>query len=284
MSEYLINPNFKDRVVAITGGGGILCSAMAKELGRQGMKVAILDLRQEAADEVANLINNAGGNAIGVACNVLEKESMESAKSKINSIYGEIDILINGAGGNNPKATTSTDVYSKGDETKDDINSFFKMTSDGFGFVFNLNFMGSFIPSQVFMSDLIRKEGGHIINISSMSANYPLTRVPAYSAAKAAINNFTMWLAVHFANQGLRVNAIAPGFFITDQNRSLLANSDGSLTERSNKIMAHTPLKRFGETDDLIGPLLWLLDNKASNFVTGHILPVDGGFLSYAGV
>lgn len=284
MSEYLINPNFKDRVVAITGGGGILCSAMAKELGRQGMKVAILDLRQEAADEVANLINNAGGNAIGVACNVLEKESMESAKSKINSIYGEIDILINGAGGNNPKATTSTDVYNKGDETKDDINSFFKMTSDGFGFVFNLNFMGSFIPSQVFMSDLIRKEGGHIINISSMSANYPLTRVPAYSAAKAAINNFTMWLAVHFANQGLRVNAIAPGFFITDQNRSLLANSDGSLTERSNKIMAHTPLKRFGETDDLIGPLLWLLDNKASNFVTGHILPVDGGFLSYAGV
>ena len=271
------------KVAVVTGGGGILCSGFAKVIAKCGAKVAILDLNGDAANKVADEINADGGTAIGVPTNVLEKESLENAKKTINEKHGRIDILLNGAGGNNPKGTTSKDYYEIGDEEKEDVKTFFDLDPKGIEFVFNLNFLGTLLPTQVFAGDLIESGSGNIINISSMNAFCPLTRIPAYSGAKAAVSNFTQWLAVHFSKVGIRVNAIAPGFFLTNQNRALLIDENGNYTERSQKIVNNTPMGRFGETEELYGTLLWLLSD-GSTFVDGVVVPVDGGFAAYSGV
>ena len=276
------NIDLNNKVAAVTGGGGILCSGFSKVLAQCGAKVAVLDLRGENAQAVADEINKSGGEAIGISANVLDKESLLNAKKEINEKFGKIDILINGAGGNNPKGTTSKDYYEAGDETKEDVKTFFDLDPSGIEFVFNLNFLGTLLPTQVFAPDLIENKGS-IINISSMNAFTPLTRIPAYSGAKAAVSNFTQWLAVHFSKVGIRVNAIAPGFFLTDQNRALLIDENGNYTERSQKIVNNTPMGRFGETEELSGTLLWLFSDGAS-FVDGVVVPVDGGFSAYSGV
>ena len=278
--------SLKGRVAVITGGGGVLCGGFAKDLARQGVKVAILDLRLEAAQKVADEIIAEGFEAIGVACNVLEKESLEKARLEINEKLGKCDILINGAGGNHPSGNTTKEKFELIDltEKSEDVKTFFDLDPKGIEFVFNLNFLGTLIPTQVFAQDMIGKEYATIINISSMNSYKPLTKIPAYSAAKAAISNFTQFMAVHFSEVGLRVNAIAPGFFCTNQNKALLYNEDGTLTPRSEKILGHTPLGRFGETEDLTGTLLFLADENYSRFVTGVVVPVDGGFSAYSGV
>lgn len=279
-----LDVNLNGKVCVVTGGGGVLCSVFAQALASAGAKLAILDLNKDAADAVANKINHDGGKAIGVSANVLSKESLEEAKKIVNNELGSVDILINGAGGNNPKGSTSKEYYEPGDEDIDGVKTFFDLDPDGVGFVFNLNFLGTLLPTQVFAKDLIGKEDATIINISSMNAYTPLTKIPAYSGAKAAISNFTQWLAVHFSKVGIRVNAIAPGFFSTLQNKSLLFNEDGSPSERSKKILSQTPMGRFGEPEELIGTLLWLVCHEASGFVNGVVVPVDGGFSAYSGV
>ena len=279
-----LNTNFNGKICVVTGGGGVLCSVFAEALAGAGAKVAILDLNGEAANTVAERINANGGEAIGISANVLEKESLENAKKIINEKLGTIDILLNGAGGNNPKGSTTKDYYEIGDENLEEIKSFFDLDPQGVGFVFNLNFLGTLLPTQVFAKDLIGKADASIINISSMNAYTPLTRIPAYSGAKAAISNFTQWLAVHFSKVGIRVNAIAPGFFSTKQNQALLFNADGTPSERSKKILSQTPMGRFGQPEELIGTLFFLLNNEASGFVNGVVIPVDGGFSAYSGV
>jgi NAD(P)-dependent dehydrogenase (short-subunit alcohol dehydrogenase family) len=278
--------NLNGRVAVITGGGGVLCGGFAKDLARQGMKVAILDLRLEAAEKVAAEIKAEGFEAMGVACNVLEKESLLAAREVILEKYGTCDILVNGAGGNHPSGNTTKEKFQMCDleNTSEDVKTFFDLDSKGIEFVFNLNFLGTLLPTQVFAKDMIGKEYATIINISSMNSYKPLTKIPAYSAAKAAISNFTQFMAVHFSEVGLRVNAIAPGFFSTNQNKALLYNEDGSLTPRSEKILGHTPLGRFGVPADLTGALLFLADENYSKFITGVIIPVDGGFSAYSGV
>lgn len=268
----------------VTGGGGVLCSAFSKALAECGASVAILDLNKEKAKEVASEINSSGGRAIGIGANVLSKESLIEAKKKANDFFGEADILLNGAGGNSPGGTTTKEYYEPGDEEREDLVTFFNLDPDKIGFVFNLNFLGTLLPTQVFAPDLIGKKESSVINISSMNAFCPLTKIPAYSGAKAAVSNFTKWLAVHFSKVGLRVNAIAPGFFLTGQNKALLLNEDGSLTERSKKIINATPMGRFGTPDELLGTLLYLLSYDASSFVNGVVIPVDGGFSAYSGV
>lgn len=275
--------SLKGKVAVVTGGGGILCGCMAKELASQGMKVAVLDLRLESAQKVVDEIESNGGTALAVACNVLEVESVKEAEATVFEKLGACELLVNGAGGNNPKGTTTNETLKPEDIDNKDLQTFFDMTTEGFRFVFDLNFIGTFIPTQVFSKRMVGKTG-NIINISSMSAPCPMTKVPAYSAAKSAIGNFTQWLAVHLADSNIRVNAIAPGFFLTDQNRALLMKEDGSLTERSNKIITHTPMRRFGKPEDLLGTLIWLADENSSGFVTGITVPVDGGFMSYSGV
>lgn len=274
------------KVAVVTGGGGILCSTMAETLAECGAKVAILDLRLENAEKAAARINAAGGVAIGVSANVLEKESLLAAREVVNSKLGPCDILINGAGGNHPKGTTSKEYLEKADaeSSVEGKVSFFDLDPSGISFVFNLNFIGTLLPTQIFAKDMVLKGGGTIINISSMNAFRPLTKIPAYSGAKAAVSNFTQWLATHLSKVGIRVNAIAPGFFLTDQNRALLTTPDGSLTARGNTILSHTPMGRFGEPKDLSGTLLWLVDNGASGFVNGTVIPVDGGFAAFSGV
>lgn len=276
--------DLKGKVSVVTGGGGILCSMFAKALAESGSKVAILDLRQEAAQNVADEINATGGEAIGVAANVLELESLKEAHETVLNKLGKCDILLNGAGGNNPKGTTTKDYLFPEDIENSEIATFYDLDSKGVEFVFNLNFIGTLLPTQVFSKDMLDKEDAVIINISSMNAFCPLTRIPAYSGAKAAISNFTQWLAVHMSRVGIRVNAIAPGFFLTNQNRTLLIGEDGEYTERSKKIISQTPMQRFGEPEELIGTLLWLVDKKASSFVNGVVVPVDGGFAAYSGV
>ncbi len=278
------------KVAVVTGGGGVLCSGFSKTLAAAGAKVAVCDLREEAAKAVADEINAAGGCAIGVAMNVLDKNSIIAAQKTIVDTLGPVDILLNGAGGNNPKGSTSRDNLTPEEVaelnengTIEGVKTFFDLDPDGISFVFNLNFLGTLLPTQVFARDMA-STGGTIINVSSMNSFRPLTRIPAYSGAKAAVSNFTQWLAVHFAPVGIRVNAIAPGFFLTEQNRNLLLNPDGSLSPRSEKILGHTPMNRFGTPEDLDGTLLWLADDKFSAFVNGIVVPVDGGFAAYSGV
>ena len=274
--------DLSNKVCVVTGGGGILCSMFAKAIALTGAKVAILDLNEAAAQKVADEIVAEGGTAIGVSANVLETESLEQAKAVVNKTFGSVDILINGAGGNNPKATTDDEFFAP--ENLGKMKTFFDLDKAGVEFVFNLNFLGTLLPTQVFAKDMLDKEDASIINISSMNAFTPLTKIPAYSGAKAAISNFTQWLAVHFAKTGIRVNAIAPGFFLTNQNRSLLMKEDGTYTARSEKILSQTPMGRFGEAEELVGTLLWLLCRPASGFVNGIVVPVDGGFSAYSGV
>lgn len=276
--------DLKNKVVVITGAGGILCSMFAKAIAECGAKVALLDRNLEAAKNYADEIIKEGNIAKAYEVDVLNKESLEAAHEKIVSDFGTCDILINGAGGNNPRATTTNEYYFDGDIDKSDITTFFNLDPKGVEFVFNLNFLGTLMPTQVFARDLLNKEDASIINISSMNAFTPLTKIPAYSGAKAAISNFTEWLAVHFAKSGIRVNAIAPGFFVTKQNEQLLFNEDGTPTPRTGKILAATPMGRFGESEELIGTLLYLLSKPASSFVTGVVIPVDGGFNAYSGV
>ena len=274
------------KVAVVTGGGGVLCSTFAQALAKCGAKLAILDIRKEQADRVAEDINNFGGTAIGVEANVLKKESLEKAHKIIKKELGSCDILLNGAGGNHPKGTTTKEYLYPEDvgHSRDDLVTFFDLDSEGVQFVFNLNFIGTLLPTQVFSKDMIDKDDTVIINVSSMNAFTPLTKIPAYSAAKSAVSNFTEWLAVHMSKVNIRVNAIAPGFFLTDQNRSLLMNEDGSFTERAEKILAQTPVERFGKPEELVGTLLWLVDRGASGFVNGTVIPVDGGFSAYSGV
>ncbi|MCK5879493.1 MAG: SDR family oxidoreductase [Holophagae bacterium] len=276
--------DLKDKVCVVTGGGGVLCGAFSKALAANGAKVAVLDLRVENAQKVADEINNSGGTAIGVEANVLKRESLQAARLTINEKFGTCDILLNGAGGNHPKGTTSNEILHEKDLKKEGITTFFDLDPEGIQFVFNLNFIGTLLPTQIFSRDMINKPGAVIINISSMNAFTPLTKIPAYSGAKAAVSNFTKWLAVHMSGVGIRVNAIAPGFFLTDQNRSLLTNEDGSYTARAGKILGQTPMGRFGTPDELIGTLLWLVDEGASGFVNGTVIPVDGGFSAFSGV
>ncbi|MGD2093827.1 MAG: SDR family oxidoreductase [Phycisphaerales bacterium] len=265
----------KGQVIAITGGGGVLCGAMAKALGEAGAKIAVLDLNETAAGKVADEIKSDGGRAIGVKADVLDKDSLEEAHEKIKLGFGKIDILINGAGGNKKEATTSPDL------------SFFDIPSEAVRFVFDLNFLGTLLPTQIFGKEMAENGKGIILNVSSMNAFRPLTKIAAYSAAKAAVSNFTQWLAVHVCqnySRDIRVNAIAPGFFLTEQNRFLLTDEkSGELTPRGKTIIDHTPMGRFGEPEELIGTVMWLLSD-AAKFVTGTVIPIDGGFSAFSGV
>lgn len=284
--ELPIHVDLKDKVAVVTGAGGVLCSIMAQALAACGAKVAVLDLKEEAAQACADAIVKEGGQALAIAANVLDKASLEAAHEKVLAAFGPTDILLNGAGGNNPKGTTTKDKLELCDiaDKAEGVKTFFDLDAKGIEFVFNLNFLGTLLTTQAFAIDMIGKENATIINVSSMNAFRPLTRIPAYSAAKAAVSNFTQFMAVHFSDVGIRVNAIAPGFFSTNQNKTLLYNPDGSLSPRSEKIIGHTPLGRFGTTDDLTGSLLFLADEQYSGFITGVILPVDGGFAAYSGV
>lgn len=283
MNKNVLNTDLTGRVCVVTGAGGVLCSAFAKTLARAGAKVALLDLNLEAAEAYAAEIRAEGGLAKAYKCNVLEKEVCYAVADEVERDLGKCDILINGAGGNNPRATTDKEYFELGDIDAD-TKSFFDLDSSGVGFVFNLNFLGTLIPTQAFARQMVGREGCNILNISSMNAFTPLTKIPAYSGAKAAISNFTQWLAVHFSKVGIRVNAIAPGFFSTKQNAALLFNPDGTPAARTGKILAATPMGRFGESSELEGALLFLLNNDAAGFITGVVLPVDGGFSAYSGV
>ncbi len=278
-----LNTNLSGKVAVVTGAGGILCGMFAKALAEAGAKVAVLDLNEDAAQRVTEEITARGGIAKAYKCNVLDKDSMESCHQAVLKDLGPCDILLNGAGGNNPRATTDKEYYEAGDLDAD-CKSFFDLEQNGVEFVFHLNFIGTLVPTQTFAKDMLGKEGCNILNISSMNAYTPLTKIPAYSGAKAAVSNFTQWLAVHFSKAGIRVNAIAPGFFSTKQNAALLWNSDGTPTARTGKILSATPMGRFGEAEELVGAMLFLLNNEAASFITGVVLPIDGGFSAYSGV
>jgi NAD(P)-dependent dehydrogenase (short-subunit alcohol dehydrogenase family) len=276
--------NLKDKVAVITGGAGIICSTMARSLAAQGVKTVILDLNKEAAVQTAKEIEKEfRTKSIGLSASVLDKASLEAAKKDIHEKFGPVDILINGAGGNSPAATTKVEKMD-GTDSENPEDTFFGLQIEGFDKVFDLNFKGTLIPSMVFATDMVKKKSGVIINISSMNSYRPLTKIAAYSAAKAAVNNFTQWLAVHFSKTGVRVNAIAPGFLLTNQNRFLLVDEKtGEPTPRTKKIMNSTPMDRFGTPEEMTGTLLYLVSDL-SKFVTGVIIPVDGGFSAYSGV
>ena len=278
-----IQMDLTGKVAVVTGAGGVLCSVMAEALAMCGAKVALLDLNLEAAQARAAAIAEKGYTAKGYAANVLDKASLAAAHEAILKDFGTCDILINGAGGNNPMATTDKEYFEVGDIDAD-TKSFFDLEQKGVEFVFNLNFIGTLLPTQEFAKDMVEKEHANILNIASMNAYTPLTKIPAYSGAKAAITNFTQWLAVHFSKTGIRVNAIAPGFFATKQNQALLFNADGTPTARTGKILAATPMGRFGETEELLGATLFLLNDDAAGFITGVCIPIDGGFSAYSGV
>lgn len=283
MEKNVLSTDLTGKVAVVTGAGGVLCSALAKALARAGAKVALLNRSMESTQKYADEIVAEGGIAKAYQCNVLEKDTCLAVAEQVLKDFGPCDILVNGAGGNNPKATTEKEYFECGDidaETK----SFFDLEEEGVDAVFRLNFLGTLLPTQAFAKQMVGRKGCNIINISSMNAYTPLTKIPAYSGAKAAVSNFTQWLAVHFSKTGIRVNAIAPGFFSTKQNAKLLWNEDGTPTARTNKILNATPMERFGDPKELEGALLFLVNNEAASFITGVVLPVDGGFQAYSGV
>lgn len=281
--ENVLNTNLTGKVAVVTGASGVLCSRFAIVLARAGAKVALLSRNAENSQPVVDQIIAEGGVAKAYACNVLDKTRCMEVAAAIKEEYGSCDILINGAGGNNPKATTDHEYYESGDIDAD-TKSFFDLDEDGVSAVFDLNFKGTLIPTQAFAAQMVGRDGCCIVNVSSMNAYTPLTKIPAYSAAKAAVSNFTQWLAVHFSKVGIRVNAIAPGFFSTRQNAKLLWNEDGTATARTGKILAATPMGRFGQPEELEGTLLFLVNEQAAGFITGVVVPVDGGFSAYRGV
>lgn len=280
-----LNVDLTGKVAVITGAGGVLCSDFAKAMAACGAAVALLDINLDAAEAVAEEIRATGGRAIAIRTDCLDRASLAAAESTVANELGHCNILINGAGGNNGRANTDNEYFNTGAALPECGRDFFSIDPSGFKFVFDLNVTAAFLTTQVFAREMAESgRGGSIINISSMNAYRPLTKIPAYSAAKAAVSNFTQWLAVHFASAGIRVNAIAPGFFVSNQNRSLLFTADGKPTARTEKILRGTPMGRFGKASELLGPLLFLLSEDAASFVTGVVLPVDGGFSSYSGV
>ena len=283
MEKNVLATDLTGKVAVVTGAGGVLCSHLAKVLARAGAKVALVNRSEEAINRYADEIIAEGGIAKAYKGNVLIKEDMERIADQVLADFGPCDILLNGAGGNNPRATTDKEYFEPGDMDAD-LKTFFNLDEETVNMVFDLNYNGTLIPTQAFAKHMVRNGGGNIINISSMNAYRPLTKTPAYSGAKAAISNFTQWLAVHFSRANIRVNAIAPGFFSSKQNAHLLWNEDGTPTARAKKILAATPMGRFGDTEDLAGGLLFLLDDKAAAFITGIVLPIDGGFSAYSGV
>ena len=283
MEKNVLNTDLTGKVAVVTGAGGVLCSEFAKVLARAGAKVALLNRTEAKAQKFADEIVSEGGVAKAYGCNVLDKAQVCAVAEQVLADLGPCDILINGAGGNHPMATTDKEYYEDGDIDAD-TKSFFDLDEEGVESVFNLNFLGTLIPTQAFARQMLGRPGCNILNISSMNAFTPLTKIPAYSGAKAAVTNFTQWLAVHFSRQGIRVNAIAPGFFSTAQNAALLWNEDGTPTARTGKILAATPMGRFGEREELAGAVLFLLNNDAAGFITGVTIPIDGGFSAYSGV
>ena len=283
MQKNVIETDLTGKVAVVTGAGGVLCGYLSKVLARAGAKVALVNRSDGAINQYAQEIIEEGGIAKAYKGNVLIKEDMERIAEEVLKDLGPCDILLNGAGGNNPRATTDKEYYEPGD-LDSDTKSFFDLDEDSVNMVFDLNYNGTLIPTQAFAKHMVKTGGGNIINISSMNAFLPLTKIPAYSGAKAAVSNFTQWLAVHFSKVNIRVNAIAPGFFSSKQNATLLWNEDGTPTDRTRKILAATPMGRFGETEELAGGLLFLLNDKAAGFITGVVLPIDGGFSAYGGV
>ncbi|UOQ45577.1 SDR family oxidoreductase [Halobacillus salinarum] len=279
--ELPFHINLEGKTAVVTGGSGVLGSVLSRALAKCGAKVAILARNQEKIDRVVNEIHEDGGEARGYSVNVLDKNELLDIREQLNEKWGPVDILINGAGGNHPKATTSHEYFTGEAE---DAQTFFDLETEAVDELFRLNFSGTLIPTQVFAEQMTNKKEAVILNISSMNAFTPLTKIPAYSGAKAAVSNFTQWLAVYFSKAGIRVNAMAPGFFLTEQNRGLLLDEQGKYTERADKILSQTPTERFGEAEELVGTLLWLVDYKASSFVNGIVVPIDGGFSAYSGV
>ena len=284
MIQLPINIDYSGKVVVVTGAGGLICGAMARAFAQSGAKVAALDLNEEAVKKLADELSAEGFICKGYKANVLDPEALEEVHKAVVADLGTCDILVNGAGGNNPRATTANEYFDIDALENPEVQDFFSLSADGFKFVFDLNVTAAFLTTQVFARDMAKNGKGNILNISSMNAFRPLTKIPAYSAAKAAVSNFTQWLAVHFAQAGIRVNAIAPGFFVSNQNRALLFNPDGTPTPRTGKILGGTPMKRFGESEELLGGLLFFLSDEASSFITGVVLPIDGGFSAYSGV
>ncbi len=276
-----LNVDFSGKVVVITGAGGVLCGDMARAYAQAGAKVAALDLNEEAVTKLAAELREQGFCCVGYKANVLEAESLQQVHAAVLRDLGPCDILVNGAGGNNPRATTDNEYQH---EAKEGQKTFFDLDASGVDFVFRLNFQGTLLPTQVFAKDMVERKKGCILNISSMNAYVPLTKIPAYSGAKAAISNFTQWLATHFAGTGIRANAIAPGFLVSNQNRALLFNPDGTPTARSEKILKGTPMGRFVDSEELLGGVFFLTDEKAASAITGVVLPIDCGFSAYSGV
>lgn len=281
MMELPLNIDFTGKVVVVTGAGGVLCGTMAKAFAQAGAKVAALDLNEDAVKELAESCKAEGFICEGYKANVLEPEALAQVHEQVLADLGSCDILVNGAGGNNPRATTDNEYQHEAVEGQ---KTFFDLEADGVDFVFKLNFQGTLLPTQVFAKDMVEKKSGCILNVSSMNAYIPLTKIPAYSGAKAAVSNFTQWLATHFAGTGIRCNAIAPGFLVSNQNRRLLFNEDGTPTARSNKILSGTPTGRFVESEELLGGVFFLCDDKAASAITGVVLPIDAGFAAYSGV
>ncbi len=273
--------SFAGKVVVITGAGGVLCGDMARAFAQAGAKVAALDLNEEAVEKLAEELRAQGYICRGYKANVLEREALEAVHQQVVADLGPCDILVNGAGGNNPRATTDNEYQH---EAKEGQKTFFDLEAGGVDFVFRLNFQGTLLPTQVFAKDMVERHSGCILNISSMNAFTPLTKIPAYSGAKAAVSNFTQWLATHFAGTGIRCNAIAPGFLVSNQNRALLFNEDGTPTARSGKILRNTPMNRFVDSEELLGGVFFLCDDKAASAITGVVLPIDAGFAAYSGV
>ncbi len=281
MVNLPLNHDFTGKVVVVTGAGGVLCGDMARAYAYAGAKVAALDLNEEAVKKLAAELKAEGYVCEGYKANVLEREVLEEVHQQVLKDLGPCDILVNGAGGNNPRATTDNEYQH---EAKEGQKTFFDLDAAGVDFVFKLNFQGTLLPTQVFAKDMVERKSGNILNISSMNAYTPLTKIPAYSGAKAGISNFTQWLATHFAGTGIRCNAIAPGFLVSNQNRALLFNEDGTPTARAGKILNGTPMGRFAESEELLGGMFFLTDDKAASAVTGVILPIDCGFAAYSGV